>query len=241
MQTVLIRSFLIECCFVFGIVEQTRSDIYKLCQAYRRPAFADSASIGIWQTVLESLSVISVLTNFAYLAMYVCQQHVDLVISSSAIVGVKVGGEAGVSALLAYFAPYCANITASSASSPSSSAQALAASCDALDLAFQIGLVVLAEHAVLGLKYLLAALIPDVPEHISAAIARDEYLRSKPHEEHRYFQQADESVSVENGASPTQTVHQMESISPCSPGSALSAPLARSRARSRSPAPNRTS
>ncbi len=133
---------------------QTRSDIYKLVTAFRRPARVDAANIGVWQGVLETISVLACITNFVFLATHVCRSHdftTARVASALPLVdwlALSFGANAG-------------------------------AALPWLELLVKLALLVLAEHAVLGLKVVLAAIIPDVPHEVEQALRRDEHRREQ--------------------------------------------------------------
>jgi hypothetical protein len=137
-----------------AVATQTRSDIYKLVKAHRRPARVDTANVGVWQGVIETISVLACITNFAFLATHVFRSHdftTARVSSSLPLVDwLALSFGAGTGAALPW-----------------------------LELLVKLALLVLAEHVVLGLKTVLAAMIPDVPHEVEQALRRDEHRREQ--------------------------------------------------------------
>ena len=108
----------------------------------------------MWQGVLETISVLACITNFAFLAVHVFRSHdftTARVASALPLVDwLALSFGAGAGAALPW-----------------------------LELLVKLAFLVLAEHAVLGLKTVLAALIPDVPHEVEQAMRRDEHRREQ--------------------------------------------------------------
>eukprot|EP00455_Lapot_gusevi_P038844 TRINITY_DN4353_c0_g2_i6.p1 TRINITY_DN4353_c0_g2~~TRINITY_DN4353_c0_g2_i6.p1 ORF type:complete len:329 (+),score=94.80 TRINITY_DN4353_c0_g2_i6:121-1107(+) len=113
---------------ILNNIIEVRSDVYKLCQGYQRPAIRRVANIGVWHDVFVFMSIAAVVTNFGFLAVHIYVYP---------------------SAILPHW-----------------------------DIIHKLALVVVIEHVVLGLKVLLARIIPDVPRSVQLAVAREErFLR----------------------------------------------------------------
>ncbi|RUP47049.1 hypothetical protein BC936DRAFT_146189 [Jimgerdemannia flammicorona] len=114
-------------------VIEVRSDAYKLLTAYQRPVAYQAQDIGMWEKILNILSIISVLTNGAIIAFQ--SAYMERVLIN------RFGQE---------------NLLAS-----------------------RLGFLIVFEHAVLLLKFLLAYLIPDMPTFVKVAIERESYTARK--------------------------------------------------------------
>ena len=125
---------------------ETRSDIYKLCQAFRRPSRVDVATIGVWQRVLEVMSVLAVLCNCVFLCMLVLQWH-------------GASTSAGAAPLPRPFVSAIANVCMSSASVAAAGASL---GRPVVELLVMLGALILIEHLVLGAKVVLAEVIDGV-------------------------------------------------------------------------------
>eukprot|EP00742_Colponemidia_sp_Colp-10_P009234 GILJ01010054.1.p1 GENE.GILJ01010054.1~~GILJ01010054.1.p1 ORF type:complete len:1338 (-),score=194.37 GILJ01010054.1:108-3893(-) len=78
-------------CALANNVIEIRSDGFKLCKIFQRISCVDSPGIGFWATVLETVSVLAVISNCAMLYVYSADVHSASAAAGTAV-GVGVGG-----------------------------------------------------------------------------------------------------------------------------------------------------
>ena len=112
-------------CFFSNYIELL-VDGWKLCQLYRRPTPKGAQDIGTWQSILEVMGFLSVLTNV------------------------------GIICFTGNFMP------------------------DGYDtLAYKVILFLILEHVLMGIKNLVGAIIPDIPEDVEMQLERQSFIVSK--------------------------------------------------------------
>ncbi|XP_040183837.1 anoctamin-5 isoform X2 [Rana temporaria] len=172
---------------------EIRVDAWKLTTQFRRPFAAKAHSIGVWQDILNSMAVLSVVTN-AFIVAFTSDMIPRLVYfyAYSENEGVPMSGY--INSSLSIF-----NVSDFNEKSMPLENLMNVTQCRYRDfryppeherrylhtmqywhvLAAKMAFIIIMEHVVFVVKFFVAWLIPDVPSEVKARIKREKYLTQK--------------------------------------------------------------
>jgi hypothetical protein len=138
--------------FVNNVIE-IRTDAFKLLTAHPRPAYKGAQSIGMWYSILEFLGIVAVVTNCALIGL----TYIGIYAAS--------GGDTQCN-------PFA---TLDKEGKP-----AIGYDCENDDRSnpafITLAVIIIIEHVVMGLKFLISYMVPDIPSMVKKRIALEDYI-----------------------------------------------------------------
>ncbi|XP_073460125.1 anoctamin-5 isoform X2 [Aquarana catesbeiana] len=172
---------------------EIRVDAWKLTTQFRRPFAAKAHSIGVWQDILNSMAVLSVVTN-AFIVAFTSDMIPRLVYFYAYSENERVPMSGYINSSLSIF-----NVSDFNEKSMPLENLMNVTQCRYRDyryppeherkylhtmqywhvLAAKMAFIIIMEHVVFVVKFFVAWLIPDVPSEVKARIKREKYLTQK--------------------------------------------------------------
>ncbi|CAI9580783.1 unnamed protein product [Staurois parvus] len=174
---------------------EIRVDAWKLTTQFRRPFAAKAHSIGVWQEILNSMAILSVVTNAFIVAAHLRHDPPRILVyyyAYSENEGVSMSGY--ISSSLSVF-----NVSDFMEKSMPLENLMNVTQCRYRDyryppehekrylhtmqfwhiLAAKMAFIIIMEHVVFVVKFFVAWLIPDVPSDVKARVKREKYLTQR--------------------------------------------------------------
>ncbi|XP_033914041.3 anoctamin-5-like isoform X2 [Acipenser ruthenus] len=176
---------------------EVRVDAWKFTTQFRRPVASKAQSIGVWQEILNGVAVLSVVTN-AFIVAFTSDMIPRLVYYYAYHPGTENSMEGYINNSLSVFniSHFKPHNMPEDGESPSWFNSSIITSCRYNDyryppghekeyqhtmqfwhvLAAKMAFIIIMEHVVFMVKFLMAWMIPDVPKDVKARVKREKYL-----------------------------------------------------------------